>query len=51
MEKSIFATRLREIMKTKDKIETHNGKTKIIKKYTQNDLATDLKYSVDTVKS
>lgn len=51
MEKSIFATHLKEIMKTKDKIETRNGKTKIVKKYTQTDLANDLGYSVDTVKS
>lgn len=51
MEKSVFATRLEKIMGTKDKFETYKGKTKRIKKYTQQDLANDLGYSVDTVKS
>ena len=51
MKKSIFTTRLREIMRTKDKTENYNKKTKIIKKYTQTDLANDLGYTVDTIKS
>lgn len=50
MKKSIFTTRLKNAMKTKDKFEEYNGKRRLLKRYTQTDLANDLGYSVDTIK-
>ena len=50
MKKSIFTTRLKNAMKTKDKFEEYNGKKRLLKRYTQTDLANDLGYSVDTIK-
>lgn len=51
MKKSIFATHLKEAMKNKNITQTYNGKTKIIKRYRQIDLANDIGFSLDTVKS
>lgn len=51
MKKSIFATRLKIAMRNKDEYYIYNGKKKLKKKYIQEDLAAELDYGVDTIKS
>lgn len=46
---SIFATNLKIAMRNKDKYHTDNGKRMRTKKYTAQDLANDLGYSINTV--